>query len=339
MWGGREDFERFDACMVDIFHQYYADGKVNMEERLKMHEEDYDVGTWPRGEPRHRKRKRKLFLENVTREHTCDSCRKSLPMTGFQKKLLANAKTRGRKLVCCLCQVNGYSPKDCSAYTCSHCGHEYGHLRFDRRHLDHWRRKLSSRLTCKGCSALCKPAKLIGSMKKHQCVVCKEKLAASSFDKHVLFHGIYHGRKLVCDGCHALGYSPKDCTPYFCLHVHYCGHRQFKPDELKVLKRRGALVSCIRCKDRKTKLLKILRSRGSWKCKCPKVKMWHERKHGIKFPDKHWFMQAWFRSKEGTHESPACPLIPQNVDEMRWKGKNRGITEDDMAFPAQAEAW
>ena len=152
MWGGREDFERFDACMVDIFHQYYADGKVNMEERLKMHEEDYDVGTWPRGEPRRRKRKRKLFLENVTREHTCDSCRKSLPMTGFGEKLLANAKTRGRKLVCCLCQVNGYSPKDCSAYTCSHCGHEYGHLRFDRRDLDHWRHKLNSRLTCKGCS-------------------------------------------------------------------------------------------------------------------------------------------------------------------------------------------
>ena len=182
--------------MVGIFHQYYVDGKVNMEERLKMHEENYDVETRPRGKPRSRKRRRKLFLENVMREHTCDSCRKSLPMSSFDKKMLENGKSRGSRLVCYHCQENGHSPKDCSTYTCTHCGHEYGHLRFDRRRLDNWKHKLSSRLSCKGCS----PAKLNWSMKKHKCVACKEKLAESSFDKHVLFHDISHGRKLECEG-------------------------------------------------------------------------------------------------------------------------------------------
>ena len=116
-------------------------------------------------------------------------------------------------------------------------------------------------------------SRIIGKYEETSMVVWKEELTAISFDKQVLFHGIHHGRKLVCDGCHALGYCPKDCTPYSCLHDHYCGHRQSKPDGLKLLKRRGTLLACIRCKERKTELLESLRRRGSRECKLLKVEM------------------------------------------------------------------
>ena len=97
MWHWRDE--------VPTFHQYYVDDGSNKEERLKMHDADFDAGRWTCGEPPNRRRKRKLFLRNVTRVHTCDVCHKSLPMTGFDQRVLANASTHGRKLVCVICSA------------------------------------------------------------------------------------------------------------------------------------------------------------------------------------------------------------------------------------------
>ena len=135
------------------------------------------------------------------------------------------------------------------------------------------------------------------------------------------------------------GYSPKDCTKYECNHGHYCGHLKFSPNDLKNAKRRDKLATCTTCQERKTKLLKILRARDCWKCKCPKVRTWREKKHGIKNPGKHWLVVAWLRSKEGRHAEAVCPLIPQTANEMRWEGQNKGITEDDMSFLLRADPW
>lgn len=98
------------------------------------------------------------------------------------------------------------------------------------------------------------------------------------------------------------------------------------------MKRRGALADCIPCQDRKTKLLKILRRRSAWKCKCPRVKNHYEKFHGIKFPRRHWFVAAWFRTLQGGHPEPSCPLKPRVAGEERWEGQNEGVTKEDMEF-------
>ena len=114
------------------------------------------------------------FIRNVTRVHTCDVCQKSLPMTGFNQKVLANASTHGRNLVCLICSANGYSPKDCTAYSCSWGGHTAGHQKFDPQHLSNWKRGLTSKLLCKTCkTAQARSAatkiKKAKSVKKHKC--------------------------------------------------------------------------------------------------------------------------------------------------------------------------
>ena len=94
--------------------------------------------------------------------------------------------------------------------------------------------------------------------------------------------------------------------------------------------------------------MKKLRSKAAWRCKCPRVKTWYEKKHGIKYPGKHWFVDAWRRQEYGRgrtnprqqgHSSPSCPLRPRIAGEELWEGKNVGLTVEDMDFLCRADPW
>ena len=83
------------------------------------------------------------------------------------------------------------------------------------------------------------------------------------------------------------------------------------------------------------KVLKKLLGNAAWKCKCPRLKNWFEKTHGIEDPGHHWFVQAW----KSPHASPSCPLRPRVAGEELWEGKDVGLTVEDMDFLCAADPW
>jgi len=326
---------------------------------MQMHVQDYDAGKWTAGEPAFLRKWKAQFLRRVSREYTCDACKSSFPQTSFAIKMLDNATSLGRKLVCARCQEDGFSPKDCTAYSCTGSisgdgSHAAGHQAFAPDALSKWKRGLLSRLRCKACRAadpcitttdnvMKKPAIITitsncmkrpareGTEKRYKCDACQERLPGTSFGHWILKNARHHGRKLVCMACAKDGYSPKDCRTYECIHGERRGHLKFKPQTLKNSRRRKYPPTCIPCGQRRELLLKKLYSKGSWRCKCPQTRNRYEKR--LKLSRRHWFVDAWLRTIP--HEL-YCPLSPQADGEKRWEGKNKGITEEDVKFLLRA---
>ena len=350
-----ETLNRYGDLVVDWFHPFYTDDGSPQDARLQMHVEDYDAGRWTEGEPAFLRMWKARFFRKVSREYMCDACKLSFPRTHFAMKMLDNATSLGRKLVCFRCQEDGFSPKDCNQYSCAGSifgeSHVVGHLAFAPESLSKWKRGYLALPLCKACQArdacktstdnvMKKAAAIIitskcmkrpareGTEKLYKCDACQKLLTETLFRPLVLKNARQHGRKLVCMACAEDGYSPKDCRKYRCLHGEYRGHLKFKPQTLGDSKRRKRYQpTCIPCGQRKELLLKKLYSRGSWRCKCPKERNWSEKR--LKLSRHHWFAEAWMRT---TPHELRCPLYPQVDGEKRWEGKNKGLTEEDVKF-------
>ena len=82
-----------------------------------------------------------------------ENCHRDLRVDNFDTNILQNAKKAGRLLVCKACTDKGYSPKDVVAYECQSSGkHFAGHLKFEIRALDNFKRKKSAQLICLACA-------------------------------------------------------------------------------------------------------------------------------------------------------------------------------------------
>ena len=83
----------------------------------------------------------------------CLGCKAYLPRSSFDDSMWHNGRHHGRRSICTRCQAVGLSPRDIQRYACSLCGGEYGHMKFDKNALKHY--KDPSR-TAKLCCQLCK---------------------------------------------------------------------------------------------------------------------------------------------------------------------------------------
>ena len=174
------------------------------------------------------------------------------------------------------------------------------------------------------------------------------------FDKRILEHAKVDDRKLVCLACQAIGYSPRDCTTYFCVgsqttDPHQAGHLKFTNTALLRYKRNAASVipfRCVHCEAQPTEqrgqkrplptsteeaqkpdtldvssLLRTLRHKDSWRCTCKKAKQPAQK----------------MRAKsaiEGKNHDPKCMLTRTSFGEKRWDGKNMGITLEQLQYLA-----
>ena len=134
-----ETLHRYGEAVVEWFHPFYTDDGSPQEARMQMHVEDYDAGKWIEGEPAFLRKWKAKFLRQVSREYTCDACKSSFTRRSFARKMLDNSTSLGRKLVCTRCTADGFSPKDCTPYSCAGSilddeSHTAGHLAFAPTH-------------------------------------------------------------------------------------------------------------------------------------------------------------------------------------------------------------
>ena len=83
-----------------------------------------------------------------------DNCCRELRSDDFDMNILVNAKQVGRLLVCKACTEKGYSPKDVVPYECQSSEKDFaGHLSFEIRTLDNFKRKRTNMLICLACAS------------------------------------------------------------------------------------------------------------------------------------------------------------------------------------------
>ena len=74
------------------------------------------------------------------------------PSTDYNPSVLHNA-SRGRKIVCVECMMQGLSPKDVNMYKCDECG-DRGHRKFNPEQLrQHKNSKGQKKIVCTDCTA------------------------------------------------------------------------------------------------------------------------------------------------------------------------------------------
>ena len=170
---------------------------------------------------------------------------------------------------------------------------------------------------------------------------------------NIIYNANKHGRKLVCLACEAIGYSPRDCTTYFCVGCstnkpHKAGHLKFTRSALVRHKKNATSqipFCCVDCTKEPTTargqkrpitasaeptktlenydastLLRTLRHKDSWRCTCkntrPPLKM--KARSAI----------------TGKSHDPKCMLQKTMLGERRWDGKNLGITLEQLKYLA-----
>ena len=81
----------------------------------------------------------------------CDGCHTKKPSTDYNPSVLHNA-SRGRKIVCVECIMQGLSPKDVNMYKCDECG-DRGHRKFEPGQLQqHKNSKGQKKIVCTDCT-------------------------------------------------------------------------------------------------------------------------------------------------------------------------------------------
>ena len=132
------------------------------------------------------------------RKHTCDVCKETLTTEHFSTSQLKHRTdpSRNKDLRCRGC------------HTCESC---------DRvKRAEDFRGCDSRCIAClKAATSLC-------------CDACKTHRPAAAFDRDVLHHATYHGRKRVCGACEEQGYSARDVTSYPCSVCGPRGHKAFE---------------------------------------------------------------------------------------------------------------
>ena len=185
------------------------------------------------------------------------------------------------------------------------------------------------------------------------CDACRERKDPDKFDKRVLDHAKNDERKLVCLACQAIGYSPRDCTTYYCVgsqttDPHQAGHLKFTNAALVRYKQNAASAipfRCVDCTGQTTSqrgqkrpihastqeekkrdnydvnsLLRTLRHKNSWRCTCKTTQ-----------PARNMKAKSAIAGK--SHD-PKCMLQRTFFGERRWDGKNLGITLEQLQYLA-----
>ena len=266
----------------------------------------------------------------------CAVCKVEKSCAQYDPNVLQRHLTDNSALVCLDCRNLGYSPADVTKYLCAG-KHECGHLAFAMRHLQRWKEGSRQHVFCQSCYP-----------HTQTCDACGTKQPPMSFDAKMGKNHKLRGSKIVCRGCETLGRSPKDCDLYNCDQCgESFGHMRFSKYDLYNKKRytRKEPLRCIKCKEvisadararadekrreqdynkmqkkasdeKASRLIAILRRDTSWRCKCKII------------PKK---QRAYYALFARVHKD-ICPLHASRAGEMRWDGKNNGVTLEDILF-------
>ena len=168
--------------------------------------------------------------------------------------------------------------------------------------------------------------------------MCRQHKGQSEFDKRVWSNASSDNRHLVCISCQHRGFSPRDTAVYRCSRGCDYGHLSFPRVALKDFKRGKGALLCTLCTEaamlqekqdnararerreaaalqekqdaaRARDIKRALATRGSWACSCHR-NIGHAEK---------------------------CPLFSCMAGERRWPGKNKGVTQEDLAFLAKRQ--
>ena len=117
-------------------------------------------------------------------------------------------------------------------------------------------------------------------------------------------------RKLICIECQDDGYHLQNFTKYRCKNGCIYGERKFDKKALAQFKMTGkGTLTCASCaveeRQRYKKISAMLKTKGAWKCTC----------------------------KKAIHQ-PTCQLHQSYAGEIRWEGKNVGVTKEELEFMA-----
>ena len=136
-------------------------------------------------------------------------CKKHSPLLWMQNVFAAEflqqrhvAPWQSRRCVCIRCEAVGLSPHDAQRYVCNHCGKEYGHKKFGRSVLKHFKTQgRTTKLCCRQCkteSTSSSPADRLrrkaSATSTLHCVGCNTYLRQSSFSKDMWHHGRHNGQ-------------------------------------------------------------------------------------------------------------------------------------------------
>ncbi len=273
--------------------------------------------------------------ERESKLFACAACVSLQDAEKFDSMILWNHKMYGRLLVCKTCTSKGYSPRDVATYACAG-EHDCGHLQFNSMHLRDWTRR-KGLLWCNDCYK-----------QQGKCEGCQKHFTRDAFDQQVWHHHTSHHRKLICLKCEQRGCSLRDPKLYTCDKCKSAfGHAAFDRNDLKDSKRPNRTYSllCIQCKrdvdkqkaieakrleverqaakalaqrdkNRGARLLTLLRLKDSWRCTCKTI-LAGQRAHAALYNRLH---------KE------TCSLHRRQYGELRWDGKNKGVTLEDILF-------
>ena len=190
------------------------------------------------------------------------------------------------------------------------------------------------------------------------CDACSVRKDPEKFDTKMLDNAQNLGRKLVCLACQAIGYSPRDCTTYYCVgsqttDPHQAGHLKFTNAALVRYKQNAASAIPFRCVDctgqptsqrgqkrsmdastqepkkredyNVSSLLRTLRQKDSWRCTCTNTQPAPK-------------MRAKSAIAGKSHDTK-CMLQRTVFGERRWDGKNMGITLEQLQYLADRNVY
>ena len=88
----------------------------------------------------------------VKNTRSCFGCTKHLPQTAFSKNMWHHARDNQRIALCITCIDVGMAARHTQRDTCTQCGKEYGHNKFDKHALyNSKRQQRTTNLLCKHC--------------------------------------------------------------------------------------------------------------------------------------------------------------------------------------------
>ena len=253
--------------------------------------------------------------------HQCSICEQTLPLSCFPPSQLAN-KERNVHFRCTACHV-------CSS---CHTMREAALFSGDEKQ-------------CVRCE------------KRHECSICEQELSMSCFPPSQLEHKDrnVHFRCTachVCSSCHTIREAAlfrtidgKECV--LCTKTHDCSVCQrtlptsgFPPTQLKNSTRNVTLrcTACHICRGCQKPLSALAFKASSARCKACVANVEYELRskerriqRALKAKD------AWRCTCHKVTHSQRCQLFPVFAGERRWRGKNKGVTLEDLEFLAQLQ--
>jgi hypothetical protein len=134
----------------------------------------------------------------VTELHQCAACKGKKTTAAFDQHVLENSRKHKRLLVCKACQGEGYSPRDCTQYSCDN-GCTRGHLGFNGKQLENHKGR-GGQLRCLKCmqTAQDRVARLVKTLRLPDSWKCTcKKIAAGGRAYAALHNNMGHAEKCL----------------------------------------------------------------------------------------------------------------------------------------------